>query len=708
MSSFTLNSIRIRGFRGFVKEEVVSTQAPCVLLSGGNRSGKSSLINAIEWCLFGKKVAEVTTYHLRERKDWQILNRNSPDGYVELTFASDTETLIVFREIKKKGAANFYFQKNGGTREQDEAALHALLHVTPADFLSLVHLHPEIIRSFVVEQRRYREDALNRLLGLSDLENLIDGIQKVSSEQFLASFDSKFEDVEIRLEERLNTRQRDLQQATDTAKADAIEESLFNEAGASTICGEIAKRLTEFSEECDVPTPSLPNFMILTGQRTFLPTARSTLENLRIKHPSVQSQKQLISEQQALGNLRDAYVESATKLQDQEKQLKKARAKETIEEDLKKARTRLKQQKDRLAQAERTAKILSEALEYFQKFAIKGSIRCPLCLSDTTAEHVREHAEQELAKPLFRDIQAKIAEIQKHIEKLEDELDGRCRLEQAAKRWQKKTQDNALEIGKALRRVLTSKDDPVAILEKRLQVIVEQQNKIQASIQRWHERLEIVNGSIAKLELILRILDFKQQLDSLSRVSQTPAFASLQNARTAAEKFVADLDTLSASLVTMVRDERRSKLDAVKHEISHIFKNLTGRPDFANLEIDLDDPDLSVSVTNQSESAKATALLNQGDLNCAALSIFLAVAGSTGLAHRLGLVILDDPGQSLDTHHKARLAEVLNSLCERKQLLIGSQDDEFIELARQAISKKKKLLRFTSWDPNTGPVLETE
>lgn len=113
-------------------------------------------------------------------------------------------------------------------------------------------------------------------------------------------------------------------------------------------------------------------------------------------------------------------------------------------------------------------------------------------------------------------------------------------------------------------------------------------------------------------------------------------------------------------------------------------------------------------VSSQSENAKATALLNHGDLNCAALSIFLAVAASADLGHRLGLVILDDPAQSLDSHHKRRLAEVFDSLAGKKQVVIGSQDSEFIELARETISKKKKLIRFRSWDPNTGPVIETE
>lgn len=48
-----LKSAIISGFRGFNPEVKIDFNAPVVVLYGENATGKSSTLNAIEWCLFG-------------------------------------------------------------------------------------------------------------------------------------------------------------------------------------------------------------------------------------------------------------------------------------------------------------------------------------------------------------------------------------------------------------------------------------------------------------------------------------------------------------------------------------------------------------------------------------------------------------------------------------------------------------------------------
>jgi len=51
---FNLKSMQLEGFRGFPKSsDVFEFSAPAVLLYGDNHQGKSSVLNAIEWCLYG-------------------------------------------------------------------------------------------------------------------------------------------------------------------------------------------------------------------------------------------------------------------------------------------------------------------------------------------------------------------------------------------------------------------------------------------------------------------------------------------------------------------------------------------------------------------------------------------------------------------------------------------------------------------------------
>ncbi len=59
MSEFTLSKVEISGFRGFTTRREIGFGKPLTLIYGENRKGKSSITNAIEWCLFGPEVAAI-------------------------------------------------------------------------------------------------------------------------------------------------------------------------------------------------------------------------------------------------------------------------------------------------------------------------------------------------------------------------------------------------------------------------------------------------------------------------------------------------------------------------------------------------------------------------------------------------------------------------------------------------------------------------
>ena len=50
---FTPVRLQIEGFRGFRERQEFAFDHPVIQLIGDNRSGKSSALNALEWCLFG-------------------------------------------------------------------------------------------------------------------------------------------------------------------------------------------------------------------------------------------------------------------------------------------------------------------------------------------------------------------------------------------------------------------------------------------------------------------------------------------------------------------------------------------------------------------------------------------------------------------------------------------------------------------------------
>lgn len=82
-----LKALKVKGFRAYTKEREFVFDNPAILLFGENHCGKSSTLNAIEWCLFGNECVGKET-GIRERVDWEIVNRNMrpPDALVVLEF----------------------------------------------------------------------------------------------------------------------------------------------------------------------------------------------------------------------------------------------------------------------------------------------------------------------------------------------------------------------------------------------------------------------------------------------------------------------------------------------------------------------------------------------------------------------------------------------------------------------------------------------
>jgi DNA repair exonuclease SbcCD ATPase subunit len=82
------------------------------------------------------------------------------------------------------------------------------------------------------------------------------------------------------------------------------------------------------------------------------------------------------------------------------------------------------------------------------------------------------------------------------------------------------------------------------------------------------------------------------------------------------------------------------------------------------------------------------------------------MAGAT--TSRLGVLILDDPGQSLDSDHKKALAVMLADEANERQIIVATQDEEMRSLIDGAIPRTRlKSIAFDGWTPQTGPKLVT-
>lgn len=104
--------IKMNNFRGFPGEKEISFDGvPFVLLSSPNGSGKTSVIDAIEWCLTGNigRLKEAydnrSTNNAERKKNWDGILKNKNAGEkeyveVELTYTDKDKTFILLRKQK--------------------------------------------------------------------------------------------------------------------------------------------------------------------------------------------------------------------------------------------------------------------------------------------------------------------------------------------------------------------------------------------------------------------------------------------------------------------------------------------------------------------------------------------------------------------------------------------------------------------------------
>jgi DNA repair exonuclease SbcCD ATPase subunit len=230
--------LTVRGFRGFRGEETFEFPSPATIFSGENHCGKSSTLNALEWCLFGDQCKGKET-NIRERVGWIIPNQHleRPEVLVELRLTDSDGEYVVRRRLhqpaKKRSAVEDLELEcpdgdvvNGTAAEQ---LLARWLRSSFRDFSTTVYQHQESIRGIVTQEPRERNDAIDRLLGLSDYRNLLSGIAGADPKGRQKAIGKKFEAFEERVETAVSLVQQQLEQSRREAEEAGVPRTRLTE-----------------------------------------------------------------------------------------------------------------------------------------------------------------------------------------------------------------------------------------------------------------------------------------------------------------------------------------------------------------------------------------------------------------------------------------------------------------------------------------------
>lgn len=115
MTIFTINSVYIKNFRTHKERTDTFPEGAITHITGGNGAGKSSIVNAIPWALFGTRPTGVTKNIDLRRENTDKLEPT----VVALTYTVDGEKYVATRAMNHKGNVQVtleHIDKNGAPR----------------------------------------------------------------------------------------------------------------------------------------------------------------------------------------------------------------------------------------------------------------------------------------------------------------------------------------------------------------------------------------------------------------------------------------------------------------------------------------------------------------------------------------------------------------------------------------------------------------
>ncbi|MEO0072892.1 MAG: AAA family ATPase, partial [candidate division WOR-3 bacterium] len=296
-----------------MEEKEFSFENPVILLFGENHRGKSSTLNAIEWCLFGSECIGATT-GIRERINWEIRNRNlrSDDPvFVELELTDESNnTYKVLRKLVSKTKDDLEITLPDGQKLKEEIAIEKLSHLLKSsfrDFLTTVYQHQEAIRAILTQEPKDRNDAIDRLLGLSDYRNILSGINSAEINKKFETLNKNFQKFVEKQEGVLQTREKDIKEKRDDLIKNGINEEMITKEGAFEIAKRVNQELLNFASDAGLTFTSLTLPEDWKELKKFAGDVQNVITNFRSRLPDENRQKELFNKKSQITLLKSEY-----------------------------------------------------------------------------------------------------------------------------------------------------------------------------------------------------------------------------------------------------------------------------------------------------------------------------------------------------------------------------------------------------------------
>lgn len=693
-NGFRVQSVAIEGFKGFTNRQEIDLKGQHAFILGKNGNGKSSILEAIRWGLFG---SPPRTSSVIENWDYPIRCR------VEISMVRDNKLWNLRRTVLKgtTGGNDYRLTDANGVEHRLGEIMPQLdsvdsgegMHIIFAPQSAPLRRQPDDLTTF--------ERTVISHMGLTHPRSLLSQIGKFSEEQqvienSIGAQVDEFQDVVDKKVEYLQ-RQRGLVIAAPPWDGDKIPSVAESENKVRALITEI----TRIEPDNSLDGVSLDALIDSTEESL---SRRRTGDKESLDNELAE----IVQKKNRLTELSEA-LESLTNIESQIKD-SQAHLMEILGEiTLDVLREKLAKLRETADSAAMKLLVVNQASLLLRRDQIE-SASCPVC----EIEHDRENLLKALQVTAENLSGISVAEqIQ-----LESQLNDAEEITEETKRLEVEFHDLD-ENAKIVKEGLESAD-PDALkdgagvdeLRSKIQQHEERQNSINKQIENHGGWVDSAQGRLSKLTEEAKYHKIQKDIIGLERVGNqlnqvTSAYQDLVS-------FGSSVQSIQDAVASCLVDRLEAEIPAVSEKLSRAYFALTHHPWYDRLTIPKETlPKLELRVASSldpSGQSHPSAVLNGQSESALALVPYFAFSKSEDSPTEVYLVLLDDPTRAFDEDHIEILVEELAELGQHVQLVIASQEsDKFRTLVPKYFDKGSyQIIEPTRWSHDAGPELTIE
>jgi DNA repair exonuclease SbcCD ATPase subunit len=697
-SKFRLLSLRAEGFRGICEPIEIDFHEKTTLLSAPNGSGKTSILGAIEWALFGE-----LKYQPKENgtNDELVNMRQRNQSAVVTVDLENSDGVLSITRSKRAGkrvVETLVTLPNGDDFEGDEAesAIFRILGLTFEDFYRAVYLHQESIRGLLIDDPRVRNEALDRLFGVEKLRDMLkalsgstkpvkDALDKLERSQATAV--AKLTGAVIQVEEQRA-------HALEDAKKRGLKESELTVETLTEIGKQVLSQLEGMAKATRAPfkEQSVP------GESSEVDSfGRKVTEAIKLIRLSATDASNANSITAAMASA-DNVLTSMNRISDLaagiESEWSDMQADfgdlDFMESQLDTAKGEVKKLQDKQDKLGVSERIVQDTLAFLKSGINQSS--CPACGQHIEREALIARLENQLSDEIRNEIQATKKSESEQKQKVR-EFESAIIRRDGFRSEKIKLADQVAGARSSAFELLekeVSEDQLVSALGSYKDELARQVSNIDAERSKRDGEIDVILDLVARMKDIGRYLQLDQSYrDASSRLGTDDEDSSITDEQIKSlSRLEGGIRTIAQVVTAEASMRAREAVTGAQEGISELYQELCNHPYFDKLSISVESQVLSgvernsylirASSSSENRETLASSRLSTAQMNCVALSVYLALASQ--LQHNLGFFILDDPSQNLDTEHKRALVRILSRIAPDVQVLLGTQDSELDQL----------------------------